>query len=264
MATIDYDQRQAQIAKFVKWGFLAVGCALTAPFAFMALEGALAWGAAALAVFVIWNFAPVVGMAVATYRIKAIKALAEANPIETMETLYQEKVEEFDRQETAVTEFETQFRNVSDLVDGLKKTDPQEAIGYAEMCDKMKEGLDELRSEQRAAQAELKNASAALDKMRRIWKVAQAMNKALTSSVSAQQQVFAKIRGDVAVDTIRTNLNRAFANLNTAVERRRSANLFATPPDQPAPAQLAAPEKATVIQMPAAVERVPLNVVNRK
>jgi hypothetical protein len=116
--------------------------------------------------------------------------------------------------------------------------------------------LDELRREQRGAQSELTNASNALDKMRRIWKVAQAMNKALTSSASAQQQVFAKIRGDVAIDTVRTNLNRAFANLNTAVERRRNASPFAEETKEPA--QLSAPEKATVIQLPVA-ERVPVS-----
>jgi hypothetical protein len=252
--SIDLTAKQQQIKTWATYGFGVVAAAILAPMAFLALEGVLAIVAAVFVLFLVANFAPVVGDYIAVKRIQAIKAVAEANPIETMQDLYAEKVAEFQRQEAAVTEFDTQFRNVSDLVDGLKKTDPDEATQYAAMRDQMKTGLDELRAEQQAAQGELMNAKSTIAKMQRIWNVACAMNKALAASASAQSQVFAQMRQDVAIDTVRTNLNRAFANLNTAVERRRNAQMFSAP----APAAKALPEATNADAIP-----VPRQTINQ-
>lgn len=225
---VDPEQKRKTIERWVKYGVIVVGAGLSYEFAMMALEGLIAWGAVAISVLTIVNFAPAIGVWFANKRIQALIAVIEANPIETMQNLLIEKHQEYQRQEDAVTEFDTQFRNVSDLVDGLKNSDPEEAVSYAEMRDKMADGLTELRAEQKAAAQELKTAESALAKMQRIWKVACAMNKALTASQSAQAQVFAQMKQDVAVDTVRTNLNRAFAKLNTAVEHRKNANVFSS------------------------------------
>jgi hypothetical protein len=90
----------------------------------------------------------------------------------------------------------------------------------------MKYGLESLRAEQKAAQGELKTAQETITKMERLWKVANAMNKALAASSAAQSKKFNEIKKAVAFDTVRTNLNRAFSNLNTAVERRKNAEFF--------------------------------------
>lgn len=228
---IDPEQKRKTIEKWTKigvWGggLLAVGLLKT--LIFSALEGVILLGALGVAVGVIWSVAPALAVWFANKRIQALVAVIEANPIETMTNLYIEKQQEFKQQEDAVTEFDAQFRNVSDLIEGLKRTDPEEAKGYVQMRDVMEEGLKELRGEQAEAQKELKNAKSAIDKMKRLWTVACALNKALAASASAQQKVFQQIKQDVAVDTVRTNLNKAFANLNTAVERRRNASLFNT------------------------------------
>lgn len=214
---------------WIKWGAIAIGCALSYQIAFMALEGLIAWGAFAIVAFLVYTFAPVLAAFIANKKIQAIKAIAAANPIETMQALYAEKLVEFRKQEDAVTEFDTQFQNVSDLVNDLKKTDPEESVQYAAMRDKMAEGLEELRGEQKAAQIELHNAEGVIKKMQRLWTVACAMNKALAASASAQKMVFDQIRQDTAVETVTTNLNRAFASLETAVQRRRTAALFNVP-----------------------------------
>lgn len=229
MSTIDPETKRKGIETAVKLGIIGVGCAIVGPFAYMALEGLIAVAAFAGAAILLWGIAPAVATFVANKRIALLVAAIEANPIETMQNLLIEKTAEFQKQEDAVTEFDTQFRNVQTLVKDLTKTDPDEAVQYQEMADQMEQGLSELRSEQAAAQAELKNARGAIDKMQRIWKVACAMNKALAASADAQAQVFAKMKNDVAIDTVRTNLNRAFARLNTAVERRKNGSMLPTP-----------------------------------
>lgn len=229
MGYIDPEKKRASLEKWVKVAFIAVGCALTSTYAFYALTGLIMWAAFVLGVVLVLNFAPVVGTWIANKRIQALVAVIEANPIETMLNLYTEKSAELRAAEANITDFDTEYRNVSDLVDGLKKTDPDEAVQYAEMRDTMKVGLTSLRAEHQAATDELANFKGQIDKARRIYKVAQAMNKALERSQSAQQEVFGRIKEQVAFDTVRTNLNRAFANLNTAVERRKNNSIIATP-----------------------------------
>jgi DNA repair exonuclease SbcCD ATPase subunit len=211
------------LAKLVVWG---VGLAIAGPFIWMSLEGLFALAALGLTAGVIWSVAPGVADWFANKRIALIKAVAEANPIETMNNLYLEKCDEFRVQQGAVTEFETQYRNVADMVEGLKRTDPAEAAEFSEELAQMKYGLESLRAEQKAAQGELNVAKETIAKMERLWKVANAMNKALAASSIAQSKKFNEIKQAVAFDTVRTNLNRAFSNLNTAVERRKNAEFF--------------------------------------
>lgn len=227
---VDPESKRKGIETVVKGVVIIGGLALAAPIIWLALEGAFALVALAAVALVAWGAAPAAATYVANKRIAALIAVVEANPIETMQNLYVEKMSEFSRQEDAVTEFDTQFQNVNTLVEDLKRTDPDEAVAMAEMRDKMGEGLSELRGEQAAAQVELNNAKNAIIKMQRIWKVACAMNKALTASASAQQQVFQQIKADVALDTVRTNLNRAFAKLNTAVEHRKNVSVLGPKP----------------------------------
>lgn len=243
MATVDLDAKGEQIKKIATWACialaLAAGLAATASLATLAVESLIAWGTGAVFVFVGVNFAPAFGDWVRNKRIQAIVALAEANPIETMQNLWADKKQELDRQDNAITAFETEFRNVSQMVDDLHGTDPEEAKQYEAMRDQMEVGLTELRNEQTAATGELSRFKLQVDKARRIYKVAGAMNKALEVSQSAQAVVFAKIKEDVAFDKVRSDLNRAFANLNSAVERRKNAALFApkTQASLPAPQQ---------------------------
>lgn len=247
MSSIDPETKRKGIETAVKLAVIGIGCAIIGPFAYMALEGLIAVAAFACGALLLWGVAPAVAQAVANKRIALMVAVIEANPIETMQTVYMEKMNEFHTQEEAITEFDTQYRNVSDLVEGLKKTDPDEAVSYAEMRDQMKGGLAELREEQRLSQLALDDAKNAIAKMQRIWKVANAMNKALTASASAQSAVFQQMKMDVGTDAVRSNLNRAMARLNTAVERRKNGSYL--PAAKPQAALPPAPAQSNVIDL---------------
>lgn len=225
---IDPEQKRVQVEKYAKWGFMALICAISAPIAMMAVEGLIAWIIFGGVALIALQFAPIFAAWVANKKVQALIAVIEANPIETMLNLYSDKTVEFNKQADAIRDFDTEFGNVSDLVDDLQKTDPTEAIQYAEMRDKMEQGLTDLKLEQTSAQGELDKFKTNIDKARRIYKVALAMNKALERSQSAQAKVFADIKEQVSFDKVRSDLNRAFANLNSAVDRRKNANLFAS------------------------------------
>jgi hypothetical protein len=220
---LDPQVQKEKLEKLAKIGLFGVGLAVTAPIAFYAVQGLVAWGIVGLGYLVYANFVPAIADQFAVWRMKSIIAIAEANPIETMLGLYKDKKEELVRAESNITTFDTEVRNVLNLVADLKKTDPDEAVEYAKMASQMELGLNSLKDEHAAAASELDKFKGQIDKAKRIWKVANAMNSALAASQSAQAQVFADIKEQVAFDTVRNNLNRAFANLNTAVDRRKTA-----------------------------------------
>jgi chromosome segregation ATPase len=254
VATLDPESKRKGIETAVKLGLIGVACAVAAPLAWMALEGAIAIAAFAGVALLAWGAAPAVATYVANKRIQALVAVIEANPIETMQNLYVEKSEELEQQASAVRDFDTEVRNVKDMIRQFEQTDPEEAKEYREMADQMEAGLIELKREQTAATGELASFKGQIDKARRIYKMAQAMNKALEKSTSAQAQVFADIKEKVAFDTVRTNLNRAFSNLSSAVDRRRNSAMFA-------PKQLTeGPLKAEVVDLGKVATKVPLHL----
>lgn len=218
---VDPESKRKGIETAVKVGVIGVGLAVVGPYVWMAVEGLMAVAVFGGTALLLWGLAPAVATFVANKRIALLKAAIEANPIETMECLYEDKKQELARQGVAVEEVATQVRNVDGLVKGLEKSDPDEAKDYVEVRDKLKEGLDEVTTEYSEADNALHDFGKQIDKARRIWKVAVAINKALDVSATARAAVFADIKKQVAFDKVTNDLNRSFARLDTVVARRK-------------------------------------------
>lgn len=234
MGVVSPEEQKAAVVRWVKLGAMAVAAVIIAPIAYAAaisvLDAMLAIAAVGVVGGVIWAATPATADWLGNMRMRAVIAIAEANPIETMLSIYQQKSSELASHEDAITEFDTQYRNVDKMVTDLTRTDPEESKQYADMRDKMKEGLTELRAEQTDASGELKTFKSQIDKAQRIYKVALAMNRALASSQSAQAAVFMDIKKQVSFDTVTTTLNKSFAKLDSAIERRRNnATNFSIP-----------------------------------
>lgn len=220
--SVDLDVKRATIEKVVKLGFIGLVCAVVGPYAWLALEGIIAIGAFIGTAAVAWAVAPMLATMIANWRIKLLVDEAERNPIETLQNDLIESQTEYDTQDTAIEAFETEYGTVSDLVEDLKKTDPEDVASYIAIRDEMANSLEVLRGEQSSFKAVILEMKKAVDKARRIYKVANAINKALEKSATAQQAVFREIKQQVAFDTVRGNMNKARARLRSAVERRRT------------------------------------------
>jgi hypothetical protein len=90
----------------------------------------------------------------------------------------------------------------------------------------MEECLDSMREEHKFATKELSDFKAKIKKAQVLFNMAKAANAMLEKSQSAQSEVFAQIKEQVSFDKVRTDLNRAFANMNTAIERRKNASFL--------------------------------------
>ena len=218
----DPEARRERIATWVKWGVGLGAAAAISPFVFFAVKGLIGLALAAATALVIIQFARPFANLVAAWRMKAIVAVAEANPIETMRDLFMEKSKALEQADVDIQAFDTEIRNFADQVVDFKAQYPEEAEKYDELLERMREALKAMKAEQKLARAELEKFRQSIKKAEAIYKMALAAARVTKLSGRAEAQVFAQIRQEVAIDSVRTQLNRAFSGLDTALERRAS------------------------------------------
>lgn len=259
MATVDFDAQFAKYKKLAMWVLVPLAIAASAPLAFYVVEGLLGWLMAALLAGAILNFAPAVSVWFANKRIAALKAVIEANPIETMHNLYIDKQQELDRAEANITDFDTELQNFRDKVLTFKTKYPDKAPAYVAIQARMEECLDGMRAEHAQATTELHQFADKITEAEALFDMAKAANKMLAKSQSAQQAVYAQIKEQVSFDKVRSDLNRAFANLNTAIERRKNA-AFSQPSSPKALPEASTPDLPVVTDI---TDKVPVTLPRR-
>lgn len=160
---------------------------------------------------------------------KLLIAEVQANPIETMRNLWIEKDSELKGADQRIVDFETEVGTFRDQVSDFSNQYPDEAPKYQELQRKMEESLQTMKEEQSNARGELKAFNEKIKRAEAIYKMSLAAQNVVRLSGSAEAAVFAEIKEKVAFDSVRSQLNRAFANLNLALERRQDAVRLAAP-----------------------------------
>ena len=226
MSVIDPEAQRAGIEKWAKYGIIAAAAAISYPVAVLAFQGLMVWTAFALAVGVISNFSPVIATYIANKRIQAMIAVIEANPIETMKNLYALKQMELTTAQNCIRDFETELGNFRTQVESVREEYPDDVVTYLEIQARMEDALADMKQEQTLATQELAVFKSKIKKAETLFNMAKAANKMLEKSASAQEQVFNEIKESVSFTKVRNDLNRAFANLNSAVEQRKNAAIL--------------------------------------
>ena len=88
---MDIELKRKRIETLVKYAALPVVGFFVAPFILVAIKGLIGLAVAAAVSLVVVNLAPAFAVTVANWRLKAIKAAAAMNPIETLENQYADK-----------------------------------------------------------------------------------------------------------------------------------------------------------------------------
>lgn len=228
------DPQHQRLATALKWGIGLLGAAIIAPVIFFAVKGLIGLAIAGIVGLTIVNFAPVVGMKLATWKLKLIEADAEDNPIETMQALYVDKTRELQEADQNIVDFEAEIGNFEDQVGELKRQYPTEAAAYDTLSNRLHESLVDLKEKQTDSRRDLADFNAKIKKAQAIFKVSLAAQRVTRLSKSAESQVFAQIREQVAFDSVRTQLNRSFASLNLSLARRIDAKAALPLPRQEA------------------------------
>lgn len=210
------EQKRKRIELWAKIiGFGAVSF-FVGPFVFMTLQGA----AGLVALLLVWTagnaFVPVCSRKVANWRLKALKAEAARNPIETMERDLLQK-------QQMHVQFGTALKGMIGTVESfgskLAKTKREHAGSpEIEALEKNYKAMAQLVSQRKATYEKgkqvLVQAEKNLDRQRDIWELvieSRAMNKAISGD--AESDFLAKLEMDSAHNSIQREMHSVFADI---------------------------------------------------
>lgn len=222
------EQKKAQMTKYAKWGIIGVFAAVLAPVAWLAVTGIagimVALGMVALGQAV----APVLALKLTNAKYRALDAekvshiekvveAASENPIETVQLQYDQKIANLNKFANGITEFRTEIKNYEGTVKEVIREYPEEAEAAEKQLNFMRAGLKSREEKYEAVKIELDKLAATIRKMQSMWKLAMAtqrMNKLAGMNTGDE---FARIKTEAAVDSVMSNVNKAFAEMETEV-----------------------------------------------
>lgn len=216
MNETDLVEKKKRITTVVK-GTLAVGaCVFVAPVVFLAIKGLVGFVIAGAIGLVTINLAPVIAEAIGNWRIKAIKALAAANPIETLQIDYTHRRESLAQFKEAIKGFDVSVKNFEGKFEDFKVRFPVEAPKFQETLERMKELLSLRRKKYKEADNTLDMYQGEIDKAKAIWEMGLEASK-MNAAAGMKEDYMAKIRVETALDSVTSSLNTAMADLETSL-----------------------------------------------
>ncbi|MDZ7856798.1 hypothetical protein [Sphaerotilus sp.] len=227
-------QRASRLARPLTWG-LGLGCALVvAPVAFLLVEGVAGLLVAGTLGLAGVQLAPVLAMKLAHLRLRLMQGEARGNPLLTLENLL------LDRR-TALTQASVQLQGALAQIDAFVDQANTFALRHPDAAPRWRERAqraEQLREQKKRALRTAAESVAAfeqeVERARTEWALVEA-ERVLSQSLDATRgDPMALLMERTALDSVRLEMNRAFASLETALV----TDLHALPPfpQTPAPA----------------------------
>lgn len=213
---MDTEQKRKRIEALVKVAALLVGGFLCSSFIFIAVKGLIGLLLGAAVGLTAVNLAPWFAVKVANWRLKALKHEASLNPIETLENQYKEREGALVAFRENIKSFHAEVQNFYGELEGFKERYPDKAARFDEQYGKMKMLLDARGTKYKQAQRKLLEFSEVIDQKRSEWKIGQAAAK-MSKAAGQGEDFISKLMADTALDSVQTNLNIAFSELEVSL-----------------------------------------------
>lgn len=213
------DPRRARIGKALAWGGGLVAAGLLAPLIFMSIKGMLGLGLALFLGLCLIHGAPWAAMKVANLGLKAVKHEARMNPIESLQQQTLKARERLEESRNELANFAAEKRSFEQEVDQLRRDQPEDAADFELTLTQMDALYLHKKAEVEATQQEIEKAEEATSRAARKWKVAQAANRMSALAGKGKTQAMEKIVAEEALDSVRTSMNRALANMDAAISQ---------------------------------------------
>lgn len=214
---MDNDLKKQKIATAVKYGLAAVAVILVAPMVFLLIQGIVGLALAAILALAVVNFAPVLSMKFANWKVQGLKAEARANPIETRENIALQNRERLQKASQELTTFAAEVRNFATEVKQLAVTQPDDADDFNDQLNKLQQLLELKRDKLRSAEQEATAFEEATKRAARKWKVAQSAIRMQKLAGVSMEDEMNKLLASESLDSVETAMNRAMAELDTAL-----------------------------------------------
>jgi len=217
MNQIDIDKRRKRIEMLIKIVGLCVAAFFVAPFVFIVIKGLIGMVIAAVVGGSIIFFTPVVARVFANWRLKAIKAEAARNPIETLQNDYGKRQQGLRNFANRISDFATAVGSFEDKLDDFKRDHPEDAPKFDEQLRKMKLILDNRKAKFKEAQTELTAYDKEIKRANDIWEMGQAAAAMTSAAGMTEDDFLQKISTETALDSVQKSMNRAFADLEVSL-----------------------------------------------
>ena len=207
------DIKKRRIATAIKWGVGFAAVTVIAPYTFIAVGGLVGLIVAGVLGLVIINGAPWAAMKASNLMVKSIAHEAAENPIETMVNLIHAKKQAFQEFKLAVEIGVTARDDFARKCDDFSRKYPARA---AEFQNRLKMMTDRMEDKKRAlidARNAIALADDKLDEMRAYMDMAKSLQAANDKTGLGTGDLYEKMKADIAVDSVYSNVNRAFAQL---------------------------------------------------
>lgn len=233
----DLEQKRKRVETIAKIAGLGVLCLVLGPVYLTLLHGITALAAltgCAAGGFVIINFIPAFARLVGNWRLKALKAVAAANPIENLEMIYNEKQQALAASRENINQTYAILKSIYDQIQDHDNQFPGKPSQYLEKYQKLKALIEMRGAKYKQAKANLDQFSTVIDEKRSDWKIAQAMAQA-NKLANVGEDFETKLMQDTALSTVQDGLNNAFAELDTALLDAPDTGATVTVSAAPAP-----------------------------
>jgi len=214
---MNIEARKEKIATAVKWGLGLLAALVVSPIIFMVVKGLVGLAVAGVVGLALINFAPVVAMKFANWKLKAIKGEAARNPVETMQNVYQEKEAALAAFLRRIEDFAAEVANFADKLDGFKSEFPADAGKFEATLASMKRLLGVRRQRYTESKAMLASFAGEIRKAEAIWKMGLAAQAMTRAAGMTEDDFMQRLKAETAIDAVQSSLNRAMAELETSL-----------------------------------------------
>lgn len=210
-------QKRKQVEGLVKLGMYSVTGLVVAPYVFLAIKGIMGLlalcGIGLLAV----NVVPALSNMLANWSLKAIKAEAEKNPIETLELDYGKQENRLEQYKESITGFSASVKTFEDKLESFRSEFPQDTDKFDEQLKKMKRLLEIRVQNYKEAKKQTEHYYLEIQRAKAIWKMSLEAAKMNKASGISDEDFLQKIKVETSLDSVETSMNRAFAELETSL-----------------------------------------------
>lgn len=214
---MDIEQRRKRIELGVKLAALAAVGFFVAPMIFVAVKGLVGLALAAAVGVAAINLAPWYAAKMANWRLKAIKAEAAANPVETLQNAYAARLNDLAAKADAIKKFYAEVKSFEGRLVEFKQKFPEEAPRFDEQHQAMRKLLELRRAKYGQAQAEVVKFNNEVQRAKAIWEMAQAAAVMTKAAGVDADKFLERIQTETALDTVEKSMNAAFAELEMSL-----------------------------------------------
>lgn len=220
----ELELKRKRIEKIAKVVGLCVAGFLFAPIALLTIQGLISLIVVAVIALAVINVGiPWFAVSLANWRLKALKAAASANPIETLENRYKDRQDALLGIRENIKQSYSVLQGLYSQIQEHSEKYPNRPSQYLDKYNKLK-ALIELRGKKyKQAQKNLVAFGELIEEKRSDWKIAQTMAEA-SKLANVGEDFQSKLLQDTALNTIQDGLNMAFSELETSLLDEDSAS----------------------------------------